>query len=436
MYRQYMGWGINGRNKLSLSQKLTQYFAVIVFLSLAFGFIIFYFAIERATTQSAIGKLEHLNQVIAHKLSEQSIDEIQLTHPHVQITELTPEDIHLVDEVVKEGKYEWNDRLLTNANNVTVTTFPFVGNKHYAIQSQISLTIIDNEFFVGIIMTIAWIFVFIIITLIFFGELITRKLYTPFYHLVEEMQRFDVRESPTLQVMDTDITELAQLNHLFLKTSNQSIAHYEALKEFTQNLSHELQTPMANIKGKIELMLNTNLSEEQMQALSSMYDELNKVSSINRSLVLLMSLDHHQITEEELNVSPLIEEIILDHEDMIAMNGVALTYQLEANVPIQLNPLLAQIVFSNLISNSNRHNIPQGRIEIQLTTDYFMIKNTGYEQEFSNDTIFQRFKKGKHNAQSIGIGLALVKKILTLYRYEIAYHYENNEHVFIIKFKN
>ena len=435
MYKQCMGWDINGRNKLSLSQKLTQYFTIIVFTSLAFGFFIFYFAIERATTQSAIGKLEHLNQVIEKKLMNQTIDEIQLAHPHVKISVLSEKDSNLVDEVIKEGKYEWNEMLQTMANQVTVITYPFVGDTHYAIQSQISLTIIDNEFFVGIVMTVAWIFVFVIITLIFFGELITRKLYTPFYHLVEQMQRFDVRESHKLQLMETNITELSQLNHLFLKTSNQSIEHYEALKEFTQNLSHELQTPMANIKGKIELMLNTNLSEQQMLALSSMYDELNKVTSINRSLVLLMSLDHHQITEDEINISPIIDQIILDHEDMVTMNGVKLTSHITANVYLNLNPLLAQIVFSNLISNSNRHNISNGKIDIELTQDYFIIKNTGYEQEFSNDTIFQRFKKGKHNAQSIGIGLALVKKILQLYHYTIEYKYEEKYHVFIIKFK-
>lgn len=420
---------------MSLSQKLTQYFTIIVFTSLAFGFFIFYFAIERATTQSAIGKLEHLNQIIEKKLAYKSIAQIQQNHPHVKIKILSDQDISLSDEVIKEGKYEWNEMLQTMVNHVSVTTYPFVGNTHYAIQSQLSLTIIDNEFFVGIVMTVAWIFVFIIITIIFFGEIITRKLYTPFFHLVEQMKKFDVRENQHLQLIDTSITELSQLNHLFLKTSTQSIEHYEALKEFTQNLSHELQTPMANIKGKLELMLNTPLSEEQMVALSSMYDELNKVSSINQSLVLLMSLDHHQMTEEEINISMLLEQIITDHEDMIAMNGVEITSDLEANVFVKLNPLLAQIVFSNLISNSNRHNIPHGKIEIKLTSDYFIIKNTGYEQEFTNETIFQRFKKGKYNAHSIGIGLALVKKILTIYHYPIEYNYDSEYHSFSIRFK-
>ncbi|QTV06281.1 sensor histidine kinase [Faecalibacter bovis] len=417
---------------MRLSEKLTKYFTIIVFFSMAFGFVIFFFAIERATTQSAIGKLENLNKIVENKLQTQSIEQIVKSHPHVKISVLSDQDINLIDEVIKEGNYEWNDKLQTMVNHVSVITYPFVGKTHYAIQSQISLTIIDNEFFVGIIMVVAWIFVFVIITIIFFGELITRKLYTPFYHLLDEMKRFDVRENYQLQLMDTNISELNDLNQLFVKTSSQTVEHYEALKEFTQNLSHELQTPIANIKGKIELMLNSDLTEDQMFSLSKMYDELNKVSTINRSLVLLMSLDHHEVTDEKINLSELIEEIISDQDDMIAMNGVTVTLNIEANVYAKLNPLLAQIVFSNLISNANRHNIPNGKISIVLNRNLFKISNTGNEQEFTNETIFQRFKKGKHNSESIGIGLALVKKILNLYNFEVEYQFHQDLHIFSI----
>lgn len=421
---------------MRLNQKLIQYFTIIVFVSLAFGFVVFFFAVERATTQSAIGKLEYLNKVIEKKLETQSIAKIQSDHPHVLIIELPPSQNNLVKDVVKEGKYEWEERLQMDVNHLTVITYPFVNGKHYAIQSQISITIIDNEYFIGIVMVVAWIFVFIIITIIFFGELITRKLYTPFFNLVEQMKKFDVREeNQELKLIPSNITEIDQLNKLFHKTSQQSIQHYEALKEFTQNLSHELQTPMANIKGKIELMLDTDLTEQQMKSLVGMYDDVNKVTAINRSLVLLMSLEHHEISTEKINLSRLVQNILSEQEDLIAMNGVDLTLDIKPNVYVKLNPLLAQITFSNLISNANRHNIENGTIDITLNQYCFSIKNTGLEQEFSNDSIFQRFKKSKHRSESIGIGLALVKKILSIYNYPIEYKFDQNLHQFLIKFK-
>ena len=421
---------------MRLNQKLIQYFTVIVFVSLAFGFIVFFFAVERSTKQSAIGKLEHLNKVVEGKLLHKTIDEIFLEHPHVTITELSDNDKHLTNESIKEGRYEWDERLQTNVNHLTVTTYPFVEGKHYSIQSQIGIMIIDKEYFVGIVMVVAWIFVFIIIAIIFFGELITRSLYTPFFNLVEQMKKFDVREeNQELQLISSNITEIEQLNKLFQKTSLQSIQHYEALKEFTQNLSHELQTPMANIKGKIELMLDTNLTEQQMKSLVGMYDDVNKVTAINRSLILLMSLEHHELSNEKINISQIVKNCVADQEDLIAMNGVELTLDIKPLVFLKLNPLLAQVVFSNLISNSNRHNVKNGSIEITLNHQFFLIKNTGLEQEFSNENIFQRFKKSKHRSESIGIGLALVKKILTIYGYPIEYKFEENFHQFLIKFK-
>lgn len=420
---------------MKLSTKLTNHFVVIVFVSMLFGFVIFFFAIRRATIQSAIGKLENLNHKIEQKLKTQSIEQITAQHPHVKIKILSDSEKNLLGEVIREGNYEWNEMLQTMVNHVAVTTYPFVGNTHYEIQSQISLTIIDDEYFVGIVMVIAWIFVFVLITIIIFSELITRKIYTSFYHLLDQMKRFDIREHQQVHLIKSDINELNQLNDLFIKTSSQSVEHYEALKEFTQNLSHELQTPIANIKGKIELMLNSELSEEQMLSLSKMYDDLNKVSSINRSLILLMSLEHHEVKEDKINFSEMLQEIIHSQEDLISMNGVKLTSKIEQEVFLSIDKLLVNIILSNLISNANRHNFSGGEIEIVLTQDHFLIRNTGREQEFTNETIFLRFNKGKYDPESIGIGLALVKKICTIYNFDILYNFHQNWHQFEIKFK-
>ncbi|MGU9938182.1 sensor histidine kinase [Empedobacter brevis] len=421
---------------MRLSQKITQYLIVVVFCSMVFGFFIFYFAIERATNQSAVGKLENLNKIIEKKLQNKPISDLEDQHPHVKIKILDGRYDSLTKEVIRNGDYEWDDKLQTMVNHLTVTTYPFVNGVHYQIESQLSLTIIDDKFFVGILMVIAWIFVFVIISIIFFGELISRKLYTPFYYLIDRMKRFDLKENQKIKIVHSDIHELNQLNDLFLKTSQQSIEHYNALKEFSQNLSHELQTPMANMKAKIELMLNEELSETQMQSLSGMYDDINKVSAINRSLILLMSLEYHEVTIDKINLTDLIKEMISEQEDLMLMNGVELTLNLVEDVEIKMNTLLAHIVFNNLISNANRHNCQNGKIVIELTKTKFIIRNTGYEQEFTNETIFQRFNKSKYNKESIGLGLALVKKILNVYNFEIKYKYKSNWHQFTIDLKS
>src|SRR5690606_40001850 len=92
---------------------------------------------------------------------------------------------------------------------------------------------------------------------------------------------------------------------------------YQLLKEFTEKLSHELQTTLEHLKGKIELLLDTDLNEEQMIALSVMYDELNRMSSLNRSLVLLMSLEDHETSSERVLFSTALKETIAQYEEII-----------------------------------------------------------------------------------------------------------------------
>lgn len=422
---------------MRLSTKITQYFIGIVFFALSIGFFIFYFAIERATMQSAIGKLNDINQIVVKKIqSGESVQHIENQHPHVSITTLNIPFKNKKDDEVVTKNHEWSEELLATINRIDFTTYPLINNVQYKITSESDLTVIDDKFFVGIVMVILWIFVFIIIIILFFGEIIARNLYEPFYHLVTEMQSFDVREKKQLQLVDTKIHELDKLNQLFLKTSQQSIRHYESLQEFTENLSHELQTPIANIKGKIDLLLETPLDEEQMQSLSSMYDQLLRVSSINQSLILLMSLENHEITNEITNISELITDLIANQEDLISMKEIQLNSAIQENIFLPINPYLAEIVFSNLISNSIRHNLIEGNISISLDEKFFIIKNSGYNNNLDDQTVFQRFKKGELNPNSIGIGLALVKKIVDMYGFKIQYKQRNNEHLFTISFEN
>lgn len=421
---------------MKLSSRITYYFIVIVFLSLAIGFSIFYISIERVTNRSAIRKMEHLNEYIILQLKTQPIDSLEKKHPTVSISVLPEKFDTLVDEVIEEKEAVWNDELQSYGYNIKVIHYPFVDNVHYQITNEDYLIKIEKEYWLSVLMVVAWIFVFILITIIFFGEMIARNLYMPFYSLLAQMKGFDVRKGEQIQIMDTHTTELDELNQLFRQMADKSIQQYQLLKEFTENLSHELQTPLAHLKGKIELLLDTDLSEEQMKALSVMYDELNRMSSLNRSLVLLMSLEDHETSSERVLFSTALKETIAQYEDIIEMGGRTLEVSIKDNVYITINPMLLQIVLSNLISNASRHNIENGSIHITLTDNFFEIKNTGVPNELTNETIFNRFKKGTSDSGSLGIGLALVKKIVDVYGYKITYKAEHNFHTFILDIKH
>lgn len=417
---------------MKLSSRITYYLIVIVFLSLAIGFSIFYISIERVTNRSAIRKMEHLSEYIVQQLKTQSIDSLERKHPTVKIKILSKKYDNLVDEVVEEREEVWNSELQSYGYYIKVINYPFVNNVHYQITTEDYIVKIEREYWLSVLMVVAWIFVFMLITIVFFGEMIARNLYMPFYSLLEQMKKFDVRKGEQIQVINTNTTELDELNKLFTQMADKSIQQYKLLKEFTENLSHELQTPLANLKGKIELLLNTDLNQEQMQTLSVMYDELNRMSTLNRSLVLLMSLEDHEVAPQQVNFSEALKETILQYEDIIEMGGKTLNVSIQDNIYISINPMLLQIVLSNLINNASRHNIENGIVEITLTSTFLEIKNTGNPSNLTNENIFNRFKKGTSGSSSLGIGLALVKKIVDVYGYKITYKTQNNLHIFIL----
>lgn len=417
---------------MKLSSRITYYLIVIVFLSLAIGFSIFYISIERVTNRSAIRKMEHLSEYIVQQLKIQSIDSLEKKHPTVKIKILSEKYDNLVDEVIEERQEVWNSELQSYGYYIKVINYPFVNNVHYQITTEDYIVKIEREYWLSVLMVVAWIFVFMLITIVFFGEMIARNLYMPFYSLLEQMKKFDVRKGEQIQVINTNTAELDELNKLFTQMADKSIQQYKLLKEFTENLSHELQTPLANLKGKIELLLNTDLNQEQMQTLSVMYDELNRMSTLNRSLVLLMSLEDHEVAPQQVNFSEALKETILQYEDIIEMGGKTLNVSISDNIYISINPMLLQIVLSNLINNASRHNIENGIVEITLTSTFLEIKNTGNPSNLTNENIFNRFKKGTSSSSSLGIGLALVKKIVDVYGYKITYKTQNNLHVFIL----
>ena len=417
---------------MKLSSRITYYLIVIVFLSLAIGFSIFYISIERVTNRSAIRKMEHLSEYIVQQLKTQSIDSLERKHPTVKIKILSKKYDNLVDEVVEEREEVWNSELQSYGYYIKVINYPFVNNVHYQITTEDYIVKIEREYWLSVLMVVAWIFVFMLITIVFFGEMIARNLYMPFYSLLEQMKKFDVRKGEQIQVINTNTTELDELNKLFTQMADKSIQQYKLLKEFTENLSHELQTPLANLKGKIELLLNTDLNQEQMQTLSVMYDELNRMSTLNRSLVLLMSLEDHEVAPQQVNFSEALKETILQYEDIIEMGGKTLNVSIQDNIYISINPMLLQIVLSYLINNASSHNIENGIVEITLTSTFLEIKNTGNPSNLTNENIFNRFKKGTSGSRSLGIDLAMVKKIVDVYGYKITYKTQNNLHIFIL----
>ena len=99
-----------------------------------------------------------------------------------------------------------------------------------------------------------------------------------------------------------------------------------------------------------------------------------------------------------------------------------------------MNPNLAEILISNLLSNAIRHNNDFGIIVINTSKNSFKISNTGNPLELNKNDLFVRFKKSDNSMSSHGLGLSIVKSILDLYDLNIDYNQNGNLHSFEISF--
>jgi signal transduction histidine kinase len=273
-------------------------------------------------------------------------------------------------------------------------------------------------------------FVFLTGLLIFVNYFISKSIWVPFNKTLENLRNFDIsRESP-LVLTETRISEFRQLNKTLDRMAKKMRRDYINLKEFNENASHEIQTPLAIIKSKVELLIQgEGLNEEQMGMINSVYDATTRMSRLNQGLLLISKIDNNQFHHtEQVDLQKVMEKTLKHFEEIIDLKKIRILHHFNAPACPQMNPALSEILVSNLVSNSIRHNVEEGEIRITMDSDGFEIANTGHSLTISPDELFRRFRKSDRTTDSVGLGLAIVKKIVQLYQFDIRYEVKENFH--------
>lgn len=314
--------------------------------------------------------------------------------------------------------------------------FPITaGNKEYKILVRKSQE--ETEDLIQLILCITLGMVLILLAILFLiNRFLLSKLWKPFNSTLQQLKKFNLSGKEKIQLEKSDITEFTELNEAVNIMTNRVSQDYEEIKNFTENASHEIQTPLAIIKSKLELLSQSeNLKEEQMDTIQSVYEATNRLSKLNQSLILLTKIDNNQFKEnEEVDMSILINKHLTNYEELIAAKLIKLTKNIEPGVKLLLNDALAETLISNLITNAIKHNIDKGFIEITLNKSMFSVSNSGILLTSEPSELFERFKKDNVSSESLGLGLSIVKKICDKYGYEITYHYFDFTHTTTITF--
>ncbi len=258
---------------------------------------------------------------------------------------------------------------------------------------------------------------------------ISRRIWRPFYDTLSKIKSYKLSKDQELGLSNSSIYEFEELNTVLNKMARKMQKDYKNLKEFTQNASHEMQTPVALINARVEeLIQSQNLTEKQIYLVQEINNSSNRISKLTQGLLLLSKIENRQFQEiKDIDFDVLIEKKIEELEELFLHRRLKVEYIKKGNFVFPINPDLADVLLNNLVGNAIKHNFFGGNIMIHLSEDGFEIINTGDELSIDPKTLFQRFRKGK-TSLSTGLGLAIVKQICDVYSLTVEYYYMDKLH--------
>jgi signal transduction histidine kinase len=206
---------------------------------------------------------------------------------------------------------------------------------------------------------------------------------------------------------------------------------YLSMKTFTENASHEIQTPLAIIQSKLELLLQDNLlTEQQIVAISSAFEATQRLSKLNQALLLITKIENNQFdASESISIKIVVEKYQVFFAELLDRKKITLGIIVHADWLLFIHPLLADMLISNLFSNAIRYSNQFGNIDIVITENSFEMANTSTMPPIAATRLFQRFIK-HDSATGNGLGLAIVKEICDTNNIGICYEHEHDKHRF------
>ena len=308
-----------------------------------------------------------------------------------------------------------------------------LGSQHYEVVITESRE--ATEYLIQFISLITIALMVVLVFILFLtNRFILNGLWKPFYKTLIEIKSFNISDDKNLELIATKVDEFNELNTAVLTMASNVKSDFQNLKQYTDNASHEMQTPLAVITSKLDMLIqDETLKPEQYGQINDIYAASNKLARLNQSLLLLVKIENNLIDDiDTFNLKTLVEDKIKQFNELITNKKIELEVNLSPK-EITASKYLIDILLNNLFSNAIRHNVTGGKLIIILTEDKLVIKNNGQPQTMNTDTIFERFQKS-NKSEGTGLGLAIVKNICSRYKWKICYSMENELHIFHVDF--
>lgn len=303
----------------------------------------------------------------------------------------------------------------------------------FAIETNIEES---DETVLAIAMVTLSFFVLLLAGFFYLNRRLSKTLWQPFYKTLASLKSFELSGETAVDTGKSNIVEFEELNGAIDKLISKNIATYKQQKEFTENASHELQTPLAILKSKIDLLLqDETLTQEQAEKIAALNVSLSRASRVNKNLLLLSKIESQQIDDarEMIPLQDMIDESLGFLQDQILSRNITVKTQYTGKTIVSAGKNLAEMVVMNLLLNAIKHNVEAGKIDVVLSEKELTISNSGPEP-LNPDALFKRFSSASRTTAGSGLGLAIVKEICSRYKWQVSYAFRDGFHFFTVRF--
>ncbi|MDD3788454.1 MAG: HAMP domain-containing sensor histidine kinase [Petrimonas sp.] len=410
----------------------TRYIGVTAIL-LLISIPLFYIVLERVMWNSIDENMQFQREWMEEKLQTTSPEHFLSFNNNIQIR---PGSFSQAEErFYNEKIYIPNDKEMVSYRVLEFNTE--VHGKPYAVRIQKSL--VENEdVLLAIVAMQIGVLLVLLLALAFINRNLKKNVWTPFYKILESLRSYRIDRDEPLHLASSKINEINSLNKSLNVLTKHNYEVYKSQKEFTENTSHELQTPLATMQSTLDLLWQNFTPDETQAELMQTLTETNMyMSKLNKSLLLLAKIDNNQFSDKkEINVISLTEIVLARYSENFAQKNINIHENFLSPVIVFAHETLVETLLGNLVSNAFRYTPQNGEVEIKIANNTFTIGNTAENgQPLDKQKLFQRFQRQQPNVQSsLGVGLEICRRICVQSGFEIEYDFTDGKHWFKVIF--
>ncbi|TDG35981.1 HAMP domain-containing histidine kinase [Pedobacter changchengzhani] len=425
-----------------LLNKTLRTFAIYSLFVLATSVPAYYYVVDFIW----LNELDEHNEIIAHRienglnklnLSQAELDQSIILWNKVQPgsnlekavnTSNTKPQIYTISKQKPFSNVNNLGRFRCLKKNIEIQKEPFI----LTIETNVEET---EETVVAIAIITFLFFILLVAGFLFLNRRLSVRLWKPFRDTLAKLKTFNLNNQSIITFEKTDTFEFEELNDALTKLLQHNISVYNSQKEFTENASHELQTPLAIIKNKLDLLIqNETITARQYQIIEEINRALTRITRINKNLLLLAKIENKQFNaHENINFSHLAKSCINQLKEHSDNKQIAVQINIAPDVIVDGNRTLIEMLLNNLLLNAIRHNTQNGTITIAVNHHQLIVSNSG-SKALKNDALFKRFANSSNEKFGSGLGLAIIKQICIRHQWAIGYHFDGSEHQFTIQF--